>query len=213
MPIRLTVLVEKPPLDAVSGAMLVFWEYVRSKDKEPPAGAEVIDFTYEHPFSHLPVTEQFWKAAEEFYDRVNWFVHLDNTEQWYIVNLSPDTHPVHVHLVEVNVNQQSGYDVYVNGSASPLLLAAGERTPVIDGNEGMDKVNKIVATTAITIPPDQTAPKDTVRINPGEMVGIAMKFGPYSGKYMYHCHILEHEDDDMMRPFVILPKWLPHHSH
>jgi len=47
--------------------------------------------------------------------------------------------------------------------------------------------------------------KDTVRVNPGEIVEIAVRFTTYSGRYMYHCHILEHEDRDMMRPFVTMP--------
>jgi multicopper oxidase len=47
--------------------------------------------------------------------------------------------------------------------------------------------------------------KDTIRVNPKEMVEIAVRFNTYSGRYMYHCHILEHEDRDMMRPFVTMP--------
>ena len=47
--------------------------------------------------------------------------------------------------------------------------------------------------------------KDTVRVNPQEIVEIAVRFTTYSGRYMYHCHILEHEDRDMMRPFVTMP--------
>ena len=47
--------------------------------------------------------------------------------------------------------------------------------------------------------------KDTVRVNPGEMVSIAATFDGFTGRYMYHCHILEHEDHDMMRPFIVMP--------
>ena len=47
--------------------------------------------------------------------------------------------------------------------------------------------------------------KDTVRVNPHEIVELAIRFRAYSGRYMYHCHILEHEDRDMMRPIVIMP--------
>ena len=47
--------------------------------------------------------------------------------------------------------------------------------------------------------------KDTVRVNPDEMVTIGATFEGYTGRYMYHCHILEHEDRDMMRPIVIMP--------
>jgi hypothetical protein len=43
--------------------------------------------------------------------------------------------------------------------------------------------------------------KDTVRVNPKEVVDIVVRFEVFCGRYMYHCHILEHEDHDMMRPF------------
>ena len=45
--------------------------------------------------------------------------------------------------------------------------------------------------------------KDTVRVNPGELVSIAMQFTDFTGRYMYHCHVIEHEDNAMMRPFTI----------
>ena len=50
--------------------------------------------------------------------------------------------------------------------------------------------------------------KDTVRVNPNEVVDIVVHFEVFSGRYMYHCHILEHEDRDMMRPFVVMPSEL-----
>jgi len=46
--------------------------------------------------------------------------------------------------------------------------------------------------------------KDTVLVWPGERVRVAMKFSPYAGMYMYHCHILEHEDMTMMRNYMIM---------
>ena len=47
--------------------------------------------------------------------------------------------------------------------------------------------------------------KDTVLVGPGETVRIIMKFHPFSGDYVWHCHRLEHEDHDMMRPLKIIP--------
>jgi spore coat protein A len=82
---------------------------------------------------------------------------------------------------------------------------------VVDGKA--HRLTDITVTTEQVVDPDQTGPKDTVRINPGEMIGVAMKFSPFCGRYIYHCHILEHEDHDMMRPFVVVPKWVPHHEH
>lgn len=52
--------------------------------------------------------------------------------------------------------------------------------------------------------------KDTVRVNPNEVVEIAVRFNTYAGRDMYHCHILEHEDRGMMRPFVTVPSELMH---
>jgi len=46
--------------------------------------------------------------------------------------------------------------------------------------------------------------KDTILVWPGEKVRVAMQFSPYTGMYMYHCHILEHEDMTMMRNYMIM---------
>jgi spore coat protein A len=69
-------------------------------------------------------------------------------------------------------------------------------------------------------PPDanETGWKETVRMNPGEMTQVIMMFDPPSvpgvttpvsprtggNEYVWHCHILEHEEHDMMRPLVVL---------
>ncbi len=70
--------------------------------------------------------------------------------------------------------------------------------------------------------------KDTFRVNPGdrndqgqvvtaEMVTFMGNFGAHAGRYVYHCHILEHEDMEMMRQFVVLPAdlmaFMGHHHH
>ena len=51
--------------------------------------------------------------------------------------------------------------------------------------------------------------KDTVLVWPGERVKVAMKFDSYAGMYMYHCHILEHEDMTMMRNYMIMDPMMP----
>jgi o-aminophenol oxidase len=210
-PIRLTALVERPAPSPTDTSMLVFWEYVEVTPTTPaPPGAAVIDFNFVHPFTGAPVAKQFWKAAEEFYDQLNWRVHLNSTEQWYVVNLSPDTHPIHVHLVDMKINQRSEYDVFIQGNPNPVQPAVGGRTPVIDGtpNTG-NTVVRIDVRNPLDVEADQTDAKDTMRVNPGEMVGFAMKFAPFCGHYMIHCHILEHEDHDMMRPYVVVDPSVP----
>jgi len=51
--------------------------------------------------------------------------------------------------------------------------------------------------------------KDTVSVWPGERVRVAMRFGPHTGMYMYHCHILEHEDMTMMRNLMVMDPAMP----
>ncbi|WZL75057.1 multicopper oxidase domain-containing protein [Clostridiaceae bacterium 35-E11] len=46
--------------------------------------------------------------------------------------------------------------------------------------------------------------KDTVNVNPGEIIKIIAQFGPYTGKYPWHCHILKHEYNGMMRPYEVV---------
>ena len=61
------------------------------------------------------------------------------------------------------------------------------------------------------IPPDPTERgfKDTTKANPGEFTIIRAKFDLPAGvnppqSYVHHCHIVEHEDNDMMRPFEVI---------
>jgi spore coat protein A len=56
--------------------------------------------------------------------------------------------------------------------------------------------------------PDETERgwKDTVRVHPGQVTRIIARFEPYTGNFPWHCHILEHEDNDMMRPFTVISK-------
>jgi len=58
--------------------------------------------------------------------------------------------------------------------------------------------------TTPTLAPEDTGWKDTVLVWPGERVKVAMQFAPYAGMFMYHCHILEHEDMTMMRNYMIM---------
>ncbi len=110
-----------------------------------------------------------------------------STEVWKILNLTEDTHPFHVHLVQFQALSRKRYDVAGFDSAS-----GGTTAPVTFQEHGELDAN-------------ETGWKDTLRVNPGELVSIAATFDGYTGRYMYHCHLLEHEDHDMMRPFVVMP--------
>jgi len=55
-------------------------------------------------------------------------------------------------------------------------------------------------------PPHEMGWKDTVQVGPNEIVRVIARFEDYTGLYPYHCHILEHEDHEMMREFQVLPE-------
>ena len=60
-------------------------------------------------------------------------------------------------------------------------------------------------------PPEETGFKDTVKVNPGQVTVVRAKYVPPAGlgtttqKYVHHCHIVEHEDNDMMERMTVQP--------
>jgi spore coat protein A, manganese oxidase len=61
------------------------------------------------------------------------------------------------------------------------------------------------------IPPDpgEAGWKDTVRADPAMVTRIIIRFEGYTGRYVWHCHILEHEDNEMMRPYDVIAAAAP----
>jgi spore coat protein A len=135
---------------------------------------------------------RFRVGARQFEDTVNFFVTTGATEVWKFVNLTEDVHPLHVHLVQFQalsrqkVTNPGAFKLPTDTTDAgvPLLIDADSVEP--DANE--------------------QGWKDTLRVNPAEVVAIMATFDGYLGRYMYHCHIIEHEDSEMMRPFVVLPE-------
>jgi FtsP/CotA-like multicopper oxidase with cupredoxin domain len=140
-------------------------------------------------------TTRYRAAAAHFEDATTFFPMLGRHEVWQLINLTGDTHPIHVHLdpFQVLSRRPIRYQIPEHGIDDLALTAAItlERDP--DDELGH------------TIDDNERGLKDTVRVNPSEITEIAVRFTAYSGRYMYHCHILEHEDRDMMRPFVTMP--------
>jgi spore coat protein A len=147
-----------------------------------------------------------------FTDPVDDFVKAGTTETWQFVNLTVDAHPMHTHLVTFEVVDRQYLDVdgftadwqaFLDSGRNPLFKPA-----VADYVRGAP------------IPPglEEMGYKDTVKAYPGYVTRIRAKFvAPKDakllyyagrrtyGKWVYHCHILEHEENDMMRPFELVP--------
>jgi spore coat protein A len=138
-----------------------------------------------------------------------------STEVWEFINLTPDGHPMHMHLVKFQVlNRQpfNGEQFWADYSA---WIAAGRpkgKQPNVNGRSS--KGPEYLQGPATYPPQNEEGWKDTAIAFPREVLRVVAKFdlptdtprnmpaGP--AEYVYHCHILEHEENDMMRPFEVV---------
>ncbi len=129
------------------------------------------------------------------------------TEVWDVYNTTGDVHPIHFHLVNVQIMGRAPFNQdYYGNPVDGVFTRSGDW---------------------VAPDPNERGYKETVRMNPGEITRVIMKFdlppdpvvrvrnvnrtvavppSPRTGgnEYVWHCHILEHEEHDMMRPFVVL---------
>lgn len=121
-----------------------------------------------------------------WHDTVTEKPQLNSIEVWNLINPTPDNHPIHLHLVQFQILNRQPFNV-------DHYMATGE-----------------IIYTGPPIPPDPNESnwKDTVRTDLGMVTRIIAKFDDFTGLYVWHCHILEHEDHDMMRPYEVIKK--PH---
>ena len=140
-------------------------------------------------------TTRYRVVAAHFEDATTFFPMLGEHEVWQLINLTGDTHPIHLHLDPFQIlSRRPIRHETPEGAIAERDLATTvtlERDPSDELDHAIDD--------------NERGLKDTIRVNPNELVEIAVRFTTYSGRYMYHCHILEHEDRDMMRPFVTMP--------
>ncbi len=140
--------------------------------------------------TNQPVNGGFGRAYQ---DKATETPTAGSTEVWQIANLSANTHPIHFHLVNVQVLGRQPFDAAsYNGTPSYTGPARGPGRTELGW-------------------------KETVRMNPGDVTTVIMRFdlpevpftvpsSPRTGgnEYVWHCHILEHEEHDMMRPLVVM---------
>ncbi len=129
-----------------------------------------------------------------WHDATTEVVNLNDTEVWEIYNTTADAHPVHLHLVSFQVLSKQNFN-YTLKQKTQLLH---------NGNYGIGyKISNIALQgQATNYTPEQNGWKDTEILLPGQMMRITAKFDRV-GEYIWHCHILSHEDHDMMRKLVV----------
>jgi len=117
-------------------------------------------------------------------------------EDWLLVNTTADTHPIHLHLVTFEVIDRRPFDVAAYDPKTQAISYTGPVVPAPANEDGL---------------------KDTVQAHPGQVTRIRARFelpdegtielppGVSNPQYVWHCHILEHEENDMMRAFEVVP--------
>jgi spore coat protein A, manganese oxidase len=113
---------------------------------------------------------------------------LGSLEKWRFINTTDDAHPMHLHLVQFQILERQGFDTAA--ITRGRLQLVGSPRPPAPGEDGW---------------------KDTAVVNPNDVLTILVRFEGYTGRYVFHCHMLEHEDNDMMRPYEVVAKNPPAH--
>ncbi|MDP4170339.1 MAG: multicopper oxidase domain-containing protein, partial [Bacillota bacterium] len=108
---------------------------------------------------------------------------INSLEIWNFINLTNDDHPIHLHLVQFQVLNRQNFDL-VHYKNTGSIRYTGHPIPSERQEMGW---------------------KDTVRTPPEQITRIIVPFTHFTGQYVWHCHILEHEDYEMMRPYRVLP--------
>jgi spore coat protein A len=173
------------PAGNKSGAILpaILPTVLRRIDRIPEsASVRTRTFTlneYMHPKTHVMLmllNGQYW------HEPVTEKPVLDSVEIWSFVNLTQDIHPIHLHLVRFQLLDRRPFDVddYLNYKNFHYLGDAAQPEP------------------------NERGWKDTIQTHPETVTRIIVPFKGYPGRYVWHCHLLEHAANEMMRPFEVV---------
>ncbi len=171
-------------------------------------------------------------GIDEYYSELP---HEGETELWEIVNMTADAHPIHSHLIQIQIlNRQSfntnkyqkAYDaafpggLFIPGYGPPLDYNTGN-SRALGGNPD---IRPYLQGPVRPAEPNEAGWKDTMVMYPGEVTRFVARYAPTdksiddpnlfypfepcpgNSDFVWHCHIIDHEDNDMMRPFHVIPK-------
>ncbi len=214
-----------------------------------------------NPYNNQPVEDSRPFNKRSVY--VTELPQVGSTEIWEIINMTPDAHPIHLHLVQFQLQNRQAY--YVGNTVPPFSCPNSYRdlyealwdnypdrpdtvppgtvygygspfpylsTPKLGGNPD---VTPYLLGSIIAPDPNEYGWKDTIKVFPGTVTRLVVRWAPqqipvddivagenrfkfdptatlgehdcfgYPGGsgYVWHCHILDHEDNMMMRPLEV----------
>lgn len=133
-----------------------------------------------------------------------------DTEEWQIVNPTMDTHPIHLHLVQFQVVSRQNI---THGRYMTDWIAVNGLPPLDRPPKNLN-LTSYLSGSLVPAERNEMGWKDTVQANPGMVTTIRVRFKTQEGNafpfdptagpgYVWHCHILDHEDNEMMRPYKV----------
>jgi spore coat protein A, manganese oxidase len=156
------------------------------------------------------------------------------TEVWEIVNLTADVHPIHTHLTQFQLMNRQNFGVAKYNAAYNAAFPGGAYLPSfgppLDYNTGNGRalggnpdITPFLKSKPRPPAPNEAGWKDTIQAYPGQVTRIVVRFAPTDKPindpnlsypfnpdgghgYVWHCHIVDHEDNEMMRPYTVQPK-------
>jgi len=145
------------------------------------------------------------RLARNYDDALTIYVRHGDYEQWKFLNLGGPTHPMHIHLTAF---QALSRDRFITNTF----------VPYVEGNPQTGGTSAPLTFLSREMPaPNEQGWKDTIRVGRRELVSVVGKFSGGNGRFMYHCHLIDHEDHGMMRPFNVRPPevldLMPHGEH
>jgi FtsP/CotA-like multicopper oxidase with cupredoxin domain len=136
---------------------------------------------------------------------------LGTTEEWDIVDPTTTAHMIHLHLIQFQIVQRQAFNSMAYLKEWTDLN--GE-PPFNHSTVNVKSLSKYFTGTPIPAPPNEQGWKDTVVAYAGEITTIRIRFAQQDGTefpfdatsnpgYFWHCHLLDHEDNEMMRPYTL----------
>jgi FtsP/CotA-like multicopper oxidase with cupredoxin domain len=153
---------------------------------QPLLGAEVEDNVIESLTWTDPVTEN---------------PGVGDVEEWEVYNTTADAHPIHLHLVRFRIVNREDFEL-VEGGLQTKQQVQHDGSQGVGFRVGVDDL--ALAGNPLPPPAHEAGWKDTAVMLPGQVTRIRAKFDR-PGRYAWHCHILSHEDHEMMRPYYVGP--------
>jgi spore coat protein A len=137
---------------------------------------------------------------------------VGTTEEWTIVNPTADVHPIHLHLVQFQLVSRQAFQVKKYQTA---WMALNGMPPLMAPTQNVPSLAPYLQGKPVLPLPEEQAWKDTIQMRPGEVTTIRVRFtaqdgtafpfdATYGPGYVWHCHILDHEDNEMMRPYTVV---------